>query len=135
MSVRSVTTGLLIVCSLSLAACGVDVGSNDSAFSVGVKNNLAETVILGACSRSCGPFLDTWTVKPGHVVSTTQDPDGVSRPIEVLSTSRTVLGCLPFRFRKTPSDGISVSVRKMVPCGNSAGTKEAMGRDWPLPQS
>ena len=135
MNARSVAAGLLMVCSLSLVACGVDVGGNDRAFSVGAKNDLAQTVILGACSGSCGSFLDTWTVTPGQVVSTTQDPDGVSRQIEVLSKSRTVLGCLPFRFSKTPSDGTVVNVRKMVPCGDSAGAKETNGQDWPFPQS
>lgn len=125
---------LLVLFTLTLGACGVDVGGNDDLFNVAVKNNTSGTVTLGECGNSCASFADTWVIKPGQSASTGQDPDGVSRPMEVLSISKNVLGCLPFQFSKTPPDGTVVNVSQMVPCGQSVGAQVSGGHDWPFSQ-
>jgi hypothetical protein len=134
MKITKSMIGVFLLCTAALGACGVDVGGNDDLFHVAVKNNTSETVILGACKDDCGSFAGTWVIQPGQSASTGQDPDGVFRPMEVLSKSRTLLGCLPFKFSKTPPAGGVVDVSQMVRCGNSAGAEVSGGRDWPSSQ-
>lgn len=114
----------------------MDMGGNDDLFDVGVYNNTSNAVLLVPCNALCGSLSasDTVTIEPGHTKSTGQDPDGVARPIEILSTSRAVLGCLPMQFSKTPAKGSTVDVSQMVPCGTTGGTQASGGHDWPYPQ-
>jgi hypothetical protein len=132
MKVTKSMVGIFLLCTVALAACGVDVGGNDDQFTVAVRNNTSETVTLGACEDTCGSFAGTWVIRTGQSASTGQDPDGVFRPMEVLSSSRVLLGCLPFKFSKTPPSGRFVDVSQMVRCGKSAGAEASGGRDWPF---
>lgn len=134
---RPASIFIVVAMALACTACGVpvvDVGGNDNTFSVDVRNNTSQPVDLGTCSELCGSFLGKATLEPGRSMPTAQDPDGVFRPIEILSSSGGVLGCLPLRFSKTPPAGLVVSVSQMVPCGKSAGTTLEQGRDWPFVQ-
>jgi hypothetical protein len=126
-----------IVFAVVCAALGIgvpDIGSNDNLFTVAVQNDTSETVALGQCSADCGSFSYTWTLRPHQSASTGQDPDGVLRPLEVLSSSHVILGCMPFRFSKTAPSGTVVQISQMVPCGNSVGAEASGEGDWPFSQ-
>jgi hypothetical protein len=84
------------------------------------------------CNDDCGPFASTDILKSGQSVSVGEDPDGIFRPVEVLSRSKNILGCLPFQFSKAPPANTVVNVSRMVRCGNSVGAKQSGGRDWPF---
>jgi len=132
MKITKLVIGLFFLCAVALAACGIDVGSNDDQFFVSVKNNTSETVTLGECNDACGPITDTWVMRPGGSASTGQDPDGVFRPMEVFSRTKKVIGCMPFKFSKVLPTSRVVDISQMVQCGKSAGEQAAHGRDWPF---
>jgi hypothetical protein len=131
-AVRAVAKSL--VCAVLITGCGVDVGANDDLFYLRLVNNTSSAVIVGFCNNAeCQPGRDAETINQGDALSIGQDPDGVSRPMAVLSSSRAVLGCLPFQFSKAAPHGTVVTISQMVPCGLDAGARVAAGRDWPFP--
>jgi hypothetical protein len=126
-----VASAAIIVVAVFTLTCSGCLGNDDERFNVAIKNDTGQPVLLGWCSAYCGSFADTWDLKPGQAATTGQDPDGVFRPMEVLSTSKKVLGCLPLRFSKTPTPGSVIEVSQMVSCGKSVGAAAVHGRDWP----
>jgi hypothetical protein len=131
---RSVTrVTLFVMATLVIAACGI--GSNDDLFGVLLINNLGQTVVERACSdASCSSSDDSVTLPPGRTTQDPQDPDGVLRATQVTTLSGQVLGCLPYRFSKTPPKELTVYVSQAVPCGDSGGTEAVNGGDWPSSQ-
>jgi hypothetical protein len=125
---------ILLAVAESVSGISIDVGGNDDLFFVSVQNDTSHTVVLGECSGDCGSFDYTWVLKPHQSASTGQDPDGVFRPMEVLSRSKAVLGCMPFQFSKTPPSGTVVQISQMVPCGRSLGAAVSGYHDWPFYQ-
>jgi hypothetical protein len=107
-------------------------GSYGGPFNFSVVNNLNETVVLRDCVNStCTSANEPWTIKAGKVGEDLGVPDGVLRAERVSSPSGTVLGCVPFRFTKTPPSHFQVKLSEMVPCGDSAGSHVVGGHDWP----
>lgn len=133
MELKKYSPVVLLLSGFLLASCATaDIGGNDNGFSIGVENNTPHTLLLEACSGTCKPFADTWVLTSGQVATTEQDPDGVFRPMEVLSRSNQILGCLPFQFNQTAPSGTLVEISSMIPCGKSLGAAQSGGRDWPL---
>lgn len=120
-----------MVCALAILCLATSCAANDDQFDVKVTNGTPNTVVLGACNDLCGSFADTWTLRPNMAASIAQDPDGVFRPVEVLSESHELLGCLPFRFSTTPSTDVAVDITQMVPCGSTVGAAAVGRKDWP----
>lgn len=116
---------------LLLQACGSDPGDP---FSVNVRNNTTQAVVLRACngySPGCKSFAYEATINPESSRSTVQEFDGTSRPIMVTTSQGAILGCLPFKFSKQPSSKLTVEVTRMVPCGRDLGMNVAHGQNWP----
>jgi hypothetical protein len=126
-----VAVGVLVL----LGASGIDIGSNDDQFYVAVRNDTSQILTLQECntySATCGSSGLAWVLTPHQSATTGQDPDGVFRPMEVLSKSKTVLGCMPFQFSKATAANTAVQITQMVPCGKSLGAWASGGRDWPF---
>jgi hypothetical protein len=129
------TIAVWVLCVAGVGGCA-DVGGDDDGFGVRLANDTSRTVVLGWCTGQirCGSFADTWTLKPGQSASTRQDPDGVFRPMEVLSTTKVVTGCLPLQFSRAVPKGTLIGVSRMVTCGTSLGAAASQGHDWPFAQ-
>ncbi len=129
----STTVVAAVTFSLLLAACGVpDIGSNDDLFNVTVLNNTKQTVVDQSCSNSsCSSHNEDVALKPGKTLNDGEDPDGVVRSDRIVSTSGSVLGCLPFRFHSAPRITLVVNVSEMVPCGSTGGVSFTLGKNWP----
>lgn len=121
-----------VLCAFLIGGCGIDIGANDDAFGTRVLNNTASAVVIGDCTKIyCTSVGTPETIKPGKSVSVIQDPDGVRRPMGVLSTSKQILGCLPFQFRKVPPHTVVTTISQMVPCTANDGPGSSAGQDWP----
>src|SRR5579871_2505984 len=95
-----------VVLVFSCAAC---TGSDDGLFQVIVNNNTSAKVRLEECQALCTSYADSWTLEPGKSASVGQDPSGF-QPMQVLTASGAVEGCLPFQFSKTPPKKLVVYV-------------------------
>lgn len=130
MSRRIVTRALVAIFLLPLlflASCT----ANDNMFNLAITNDTSQAVRVGDCEGSCQAFAYTLDLKPGQTANGGFNPNGYFTPMKVLSGSRRTLGCLPFKFSKTPPANANVDVSQKVPCGDSLGAKSVHGRDWP----
>jgi hypothetical protein len=119
--------GLLMV---TLEACG----AQDAGFNLELKNDTSNSVVVRPCNGECQSFVAAITLHPGQSLGTAQDADGVLRPIEISSLSNKTLGCLPFRFNRTPSKNTDALISQLRPCSVLKGLDEDEGPGWPYPQ-
>jgi len=139
----SVLTAVGVLTAISGVAYNVERslsghGYNPNGFVVNVVNDTPSVVSIEQCAgsgRSCriAPYSAIETVKPGHSIATAQTWD-YREPLQIMRPSGTIIGCLPFRYVRTPNH-LSVVVTSMVPCGHSLGAAAVHGKDWPDPRN
>lgn len=119
----------------AVAACAVVLtgcGTTGSPFYLSLHNDTPQEVVVAACEVPCTGYTYTVPLVRRQSGKVAQWPDGGLRPMKVLNkTKRVTLGCLPFRFHRTPPAGTVVDVSRMVPCGDDLGASATGGQDWP----
>lgn len=124
---------LLVVAAAANVALAGCAGFSDPA-SIPVKNDTADTVILALCgSKDCSKHTDPWPLPPGASGAVLVEINDGGDPAIILRSDGSVIGCLPFRMAKRPTQELSVTVSQAVACGESGGVAAANGKDWPDP--
>ena len=125
-SQAGIAVAVIIILSTLLQACG----AQDMPFSVPLKNNTNHVVTVLVCNDKCQTYDARTHLLPGHTLSTAQYPDGILRPIKIVSPSNAA-GCLPFRFTQSPPSSIVIYVSQAVSCDELGREKLDSGQSWP----
>ena|ERR1039458_7763002 len=126
---------MLGLCVLLAGGCTAE----PNGFTLSLVNDTSSVVKIEQCAgsgRKCkiAAYTSVTSLSPGQSMVTGQVPDGDLFPIVVFSKSGVTIGCLPFRFTKSPPSTMLVRVSQKVSCGDSLGNGVSGGRDWPFLQ-
>jgi hypothetical protein len=129
---KKALAAIFVLVSISASACMDPLSISKESFGFTIKNDLAVTVVVEACSNpGCTQADPGYTLAPHASIKEGGQPDGAVRPWKILTTSGSTLGCMPFRFTKRFDTAPTFGVSMHVPCGSDGGVGAIGKADWP----